>query len=180
MRRSLTIANESLGTGFFWVHLVIGAVAGGVILLMSVTGVLLTYEKQLIEWADRRQSALMVQLAGARPLTPGRLFTAASVANGGGVPTSITMRSAAGAPAPVTFDGGRALLVDPHRAATLGEPSPRLRAFFRATTNWHRWIALEGTSRGTGRAITGAANLGFLFLVVSGICALATLPRHPS
>ena len=169
MRRSLTIANESLRTGIFWVHLVTGAVAGGVILLMSATGVLLTYEKQMLEWADRRQSALVAQPPGARPLPPARLLTAASVANRGDVPTGITMRLAAGAPATVTFDGGRALLVDPHTAATLGEPSPRLRAFFRATTNWHRWIALEGTSRGTGRAITGAANLGFLFLVVSGI-----------
>ena len=36
-------------------------------------------------------------------------------------------------------------------------------------TNWHRWLALDGVSRPTGRAITGAANLGFLFIVMSGM-----------
>ena len=38
----------------FWPHLVAGVLAGAVILIMSVTGVLLTYEKQMIAWADGR------------------------------------------------------------------------------------------------------------------------------
>ena len=33
----------------------------------------------------------------------------------------------------------------------------------------HRWFALGGDSRATGRAITGFANLMFLFLLISGI-----------
>ena len=33
---------------------------------------------------------------------------------------------------------------------------------------WHRWFALEDDNRAIGRAVTGAANLGFLFLVVGG------------
>ena len=37
----------------FWMHLAAGAFAGVVVLIMSVTGVALTYEKQMIEWADR-------------------------------------------------------------------------------------------------------------------------------
>jgi uncharacterized iron-regulated membrane protein len=36
-------------------------------------------------------------------------------------------------------------------------------------TNWHRWLALAGTSRPLGKAVTGAANLAFLFIVLSGI-----------
>ena len=36
-------------------------------------------------------------------------------------------------------------------------------------TSWHRWVALEGVNRSTGKAITGAANLGFLFIVLSGM-----------
>ena len=36
----------------FWMHLVAGVSAGLVILLMSVTGVILAYEKQIIRWAD--------------------------------------------------------------------------------------------------------------------------------
>ncbi len=167
MRQSLNI-NISFRAALFWTHLLTGVAASLVILVMSVTGVALAYEKQMLAWSDRRQS-VVVPPAGAPALPPARLLAAASAASGGAAPTGITMRSASGAPATVTFDGGRALLVDPHTATTLGEPSPRLRAFFRSMTNWHRWVALEGSSRAVGRAITGAANLGFLFLVLSGI-----------
>jgi uncharacterized iron-regulated membrane protein len=81
----------------------------------------------------------------------------------------VTRRADPAAPVTVTLEGNRALLVHPYTGAVLGEPSPGLRAFFRATTNWHRWLALEGASRATGRLVTGVANLLFLFIVVSGI-----------
>ncbi|MEQ1573862.1 MAG: PepSY domain-containing protein, partial [Vicinamibacterales bacterium] len=42
----------------FWFHLSAGVTAGLVILLMSVTGVLLTYERQMVAWADRSAAAL--------------------------------------------------------------------------------------------------------------------------
>jgi uncharacterized iron-regulated membrane protein len=38
----------------FWTHLPLGVTAGLVIFIMSVTGVLLTYEKQIVAWADKR------------------------------------------------------------------------------------------------------------------------------
>jgi uncharacterized iron-regulated membrane protein len=37
---------------FFWIHLVAGVCAGIIILIMSATGVLLTYERQILAWAD--------------------------------------------------------------------------------------------------------------------------------
>ena len=45
---------KSFRTVLFWMHLAAGASAGVVVLIMSVTGVALTYEKQMLEWADRR------------------------------------------------------------------------------------------------------------------------------
>ncbi|MGD9904707.1 MAG: PepSY-associated TM helix domain-containing protein [Vicinamibacterales bacterium] len=154
-------------TVLFWLHLVTGVVAGVVILVMCVTGVVLTYEKQMLEWADRRSLSVPLP-AEARPLPPETLL-AAAVAEAGAAPTGITMRADPRAPATVSFEGGRARLIDPYTGGVLGEPSPRLRGFFRSMTSWHRWLALEGTSRGTGKAITGAANLGFLFIVLSGM-----------
>ena len=41
-------------TVLFWLHLTAGVAAGLVVLIMSATGVALTYEKQVLEWADRR------------------------------------------------------------------------------------------------------------------------------
>jgi len=152
----------------FWLHLVTGVVAGVVILVMCVTGVVLTYEKQMLEWSDRRSGSVPLP-ADARPLPPETLLASAAVAEAGAAPTGITLRADHRAPVTVTFEGGRSRLLDPHTGADLGEPSPRLRAFFRSTTSWHRWLAMEGTGRGTGKAITGAANLGFLFIVLSGM-----------
>ena len=43
------------------------------------------------------------------------------------------------------------------------------RGFFRTVTDWHRWLGRSGEARAAGRAVTGAANLAFLCLVLSGM-----------
>ena len=60
----------------FWLHLTAGVVAGTVVLVMSVTGVLLTYEKQMVAWAERSPLA-------APPVT-GRTAAAGRDADGKG------------------------------------------------------------------------------------------------
>jgi uncharacterized iron-regulated membrane protein len=159
---------KTFRTVLFWMHLVTGAVAGVVVLIMSVTGVALTYEKQMLEWADRR-AWTAPSSTDARHLPPETLLAKVAEAQPGAAPIGLTLRAAAAAPATVTLDGNKALLVDPYTGTIIGEPPSRLRAFFRTMTVWHRYIALEGASRGTGKAITGAANLGFLFIVLSGM-----------
>jgi|GEM_PF-2469048 len=44
--------------GLFWLHLIAGVAAGVVILVMSVTGVLLTYERQILAWEDHAYFAV--------------------------------------------------------------------------------------------------------------------------
>ena len=157
---------KSVRTVLFWIHLAVGALAGIVIFIMSVTGVALTYEKQMIEWADRRAAAIEPR---SSHLPPQHLIAAAAAARPELTVIGLTMRVEPLAPATITFDGNTALLVDPYTAAIIGQPPATIRAFFRTMTLWHRYLALEGASRATGKAITGAANLGFLFLVVSGL-----------
>jgi uncharacterized iron-regulated membrane protein len=43
-----------------------------------------------------------------------------------------------------------------------------VRRFFSWVTSWHRRLGRQGESQAAGRAITGACNLAFLFLVTSG------------
>ena len=161
---------KSFRTVLFWIHLAVGALAGIVIFIMSVTGVALTYEKQVIEWADRRAAAHAVGTAPAQGTTheaPEVLL--ARVKAAGAEPLAITWRADLTAPATITVEGNKTLLVNPSTGAIIGESPAGIRAFFRTMTTWHRYLALEGASRATGKAITGAANLGFLFLVVSGL-----------
>ena len=95
----------------FWMHLVCGVVAGVVVLIMSITGVALTYEKQMLEWADRG-AWTAPSLVGARHLPPETLLAKAAAAQPGLAPTGFTLRAPAAAPATVTFQGNKSLLID--------------------------------------------------------------------
>jgi uncharacterized iron-regulated membrane protein len=155
-------------TVLFWLHLAAGVLAGVVVLIMSVTGVALTYEKQMIEWADR-QAWSVPSSTGTERLSPETLLAAVRAARPEAAPTTLTLRHDPHAPATVALEGNGAVLVDPYTGAIIGPPPTGLRSFFRTMTNWHRWLAMSGDGRATGKAITGASNLAFLFIVISGI-----------
>jgi len=151
----------------FWCHLPVGVTAGVVILIMCVTGVLLSYEKQITSWADTK---------GYRAAPPGSeihhlpveiLLTKAREARGA-TPTAVTLKSDPLAPAEIAFGRETTLFVNPYTGAILGEGSQKTRNFFRVVTDWHRWLGAKGDNRNVARAITGACNIGFLFLVGSG------------
>jgi uncharacterized iron-regulated membrane protein len=151
----------------FWIHLVCGVATGLVVLMMSVTGVLLTYERQIVAWADR--TTYPAPSPGAERLPLEELVAAAKVHRPEFTPTSIVVRNEPDAA--VTLSAGRSgsLLVDPYSGAVQEPGAQGLRDFFSAVTGWHRWFNATGDSRATARAITGASNLAFLFLVLSGI-----------
>ena len=72
------------------------------------------------------------------------------------------------APAALGFGRESIVYLNPYTGEVLGEGSKGIRTFFRVVTDWHRWLGAHGESRAIARAITGACNLGFLFLVISG------------
>ncbi len=139
-----------------------------VVVVMASTGVLLTYQKQMTAWADRRAVDAKPPAAGATPLTVeellGRVAQSAAA-----TPTAITLRSRPDAPAEVSFGRDRRELVNVYTGARLGEGAAGMRAFFRVVTAWHRTLGATGTNRNVTRQITDAANFGFLFLVLSGV-----------
>ncbi|HKG15702.1 MAG TPA: PepSY-associated TM helix domain-containing protein [Pyrinomonadaceae bacterium] len=151
----------------FWCHLIAGVAAGVVILIMSVTGVVLTYERQIQRWADVRGYNVARPAADAARLPVEALLSKAQEAQGA-APSGVTLYGDAASPASVAFPGGRILYVNPYTGEALGEGSPRVRAFFRSVTDWHRWLGASGEGRDAARAVTGAANLIFLFIVASG------------
>lgn len=148
----------------FWLHLVAGLLAGVVIFIMSVTGVLLMYEKQTVAWFDLRG---LPAIAGPERLPAEELLTRARQQKGK-LPTA--MQWAADPQVPVQLTMGREIVYqDPSNGKILGAGDLQVRAFFRTVTDWHRWLALSGEQRPWGRSVTGYANLAFLFLVLSGI-----------
>jgi uncharacterized iron-regulated membrane protein len=134
--------------------------AGIVIFVMSVTGVLLMYEKQITAWMDRDFRSTP---SGAAPMPAKQLL------KGIDAPTALTFRADPTAPVEAVYGRERSMFLDAYTGKVLGEGSRSVNAFFGSVENWHRWLALDGVNRATGRAITGACNLGFLFLVTSGL-----------
>jgi uncharacterized iron-regulated membrane protein len=159
---------KTVRTVLFWMHLAAGSVAGIVVLIMCVTGVALTYEKQMVEWADRGAWQAPPPVRDAHHLAPETLIARVAAAQPA-APIGITLRSHPAAPATVILEPNKALLVDPYTGAIIGEPPSGLRTFFRTMTSWHRYLAREGESRASGRMLTGYSNLLFLFIVLSGM-----------
>ena len=152
----------------FWLHLGCGVVAGAVILIMSVTGVLLTYQRQITAWADTR--GYRIEPTSQR-LSADAIVSRVAELRPDLSPTAVMVRSEPGAPVSLTIGAGRQLFVDPYTGAVLGEGNGQsVRAFFRVVVEWHRYVAASGASRPLGRAVTGASNLAFLFIVLSGLC----------
>ncbi len=158
-----------LRKSIFWIHLVCGVLTGLVILMMSVTGVLLTYERQMLEWADSRSHAAIEPAAGPRQSIEA-LLASARVQDPDYRPTSVTVANDPSAA--VTLGAGRgggSRLMNPYTGELLGEGATGMHAFFGAVTGWHRWFNATGDARGPWRAVTGVSNLAFLFLLVSGL-----------
>ncbi len=156
----------------FWGHLITGVTFGLVVLVMSVTGVLLAYQRQMTAWADTRGYDTAPPTPGAARLPVDALLARVREQRAELAPTQVVMPPASDVDAAVTISarrGDETLFVNAYTGAVLGSGSASVRGFFRSVNEWHRWLAMQGDMRAFGRGITGASNLGFLFLVSSGV-----------
>jgi len=156
----------SLRRILFWIHLTAGCFAGSVVLIMSVTGVLLAYQRQITSWFDGDLRSNPPALGAAR--LPVGAILAPIATQKGSTPSAITLRAAPDAAAEVSFGREHVFFVDVYTGKVMGEGSKSIRTFFQTVENWHRWLGAGNEHRALGRAITGASNLGFLVLVLSG------------
>ena len=156
----------TLRTAFFWLHLTAGILAGAIVLLMSVTGVALTYERQMIAWSDREFKSS--PQPGMERMPVERLVEEFRRQNPGQEPTAVTVEAGPTEPVAVTA-AQRTFYLDAYSGRVLGTANQGMRQAMSKLRAWHRWMAIEGPGRTTARAITGWANVLFLFIVASGI-----------
>ena len=177
-RSGVSRALKRLRTVIFWLHLTAGLAAAAIILIMSLTGVLLTYQRQIQAWADTRgldggpppvrADADDAANAATSPLAPEALLERVAATHPGTV-TSVRWSRDPATPVEVALGRDVTLFVNGYTGAVLGDGSERTRAFFRKVMDWHRWLGLNEDLRPQGRAVTGAANLLFLFIVIAGV-----------
>ncbi len=157
-----------LRTVLFWFHLAIGVTAATVILIMSVTGVLLGFERQVIAAVDGTQRVVVP--AGAVRLPLDTLFTRAGTDAADGL-NQIVIRAEPTAPVTVRYhDSARpGRSIDPYTGARVPSVAGRRAlALMQEFRRWHRFVGQQDP-RGWGRTATGIGNLVFFLLVLSGL-----------
>lgn len=151
----------------FWSHLAAGLTAGIFVLIMSVTGILLMYEHALPQALS--DSVKIDMPAESTAMTADQLASLPNVQDAGdrGVSLSWDNREQAAVMVRAGRSGG--FLMNPYTGDEIADPAEELHKYYSFMMGIHRWLGQSGENRSTARAITGAANLIFLFLVVSGI-----------
>lgn len=149
---------------FFWIHLIVGLAAGLVVLNLAVTGMILAFETQIQDWAEKDRRFVAVPENGAR-LNLEEIVERAKAAMPGKKVSAVTVKSDPAASAMVGFgrEGG-SVYVNPYNGETLGGDS-KVHHFMHWVEDWHRWFG----KKEFGKPITGAATLVFMFLALSGL-----------
>ena len=151
----------------FWLHLAAGLTAGVVIFIMCVTGALLAFERQTIEWAER--DVRYVAVSSEPKLGAAEVLAKVIEAKPDAKPASVAIKNEPGATWEVSLGREGVVFADPYTGAITGESNKKVRGVMSTLREWHRYVALSGDQRPAGKAITGAGNLLFLFLAISGI-----------
>lgn len=160
----IKVSGSIFRRALFWAHLSCGVTAGLLILSMSFTGVLLTYERQIIAASSiNNRVALSGDVAA---LTADELLDKARAEAAPGAQIALVFDKDPAYPVIATV-GREQLLLHPQTGALLPDAASSKRDFFRTITSWHRWLGGEPSS--TRAKFIDAANLLFAFIILSGI-----------
>lgn len=153
----------------FWSHLVLGLLAGIVIAVMSITGVAIAFEEEILAWRDRDAARIGRPEEGRSPLTVAELRTIVRREFPDfGADQLVVERDPR--QAYQVFAGRDGLLyVNPYTGELRASQADTLHDAFHFLEEVHRWLALGGSGRAVGRLITGVGNLMLVILGLSGI-----------
>ena len=149
-------------------HLMSALVAGVVIFIMSVTGALLAFERQTIEYFER-DARYVLWPAGAERVSAQAIIDEVKAQRPSAKPASLAINNDPSAAWIVSLGRDGYVFLDPYTGSITGDGHSGVREVMSTLRSWHRYIALSGDQRPIGKAITGACNLVFLFLAISGI-----------
>jgi uncharacterized iron-regulated membrane protein len=149
----------------FWTHLTLGCLAGLIIAVMAATGVVLAYERQINTWAD------VPSVSTTNPtIAPMRLdaVVAKLISTGRGVPDQLVLHHDDLNRVDARYGRQEVLFLSLQTGDVIGESSKRAHSFFSQIEQVHRFLGL-GFKSAVGKGVTGAANLLFLFMLLSGL-----------
>jgi len=151
---------------WFQLHWLIGITAGTVLIVVGVTGAILSFEPEL----SRAMNPAVMNVTPQRAtLSPDALVGRINAAVPEKRITALTLASSPQESARVTFapeppaKRGESRYVNPYSGELLGKPAGE--EFFRFVIQLHRYLAAGDI----GKHIVGASTLGVIYLALSGL-----------
>lgn len=141
----------------FWIHLGVGLVAGAILLVMAVSGCLLSFERQLIVMADGFDLRPESQTLDLKSLVGGR------------APTGVILNSDPTQPLALQLNRTQTEFINPYTGESLGSGNTGVRGFFKTILTLHRSLGQDGELKPAGKAVIGAASLSLFLLLISGL-----------
>lgn len=153
----------------FWLHLASGVTAGSFIFIMCVTGALLAFESNFLEFAESEMRVVQIPAENTQRLSIREIIEKVKTTKPDAKFSGITLQNEKDAAAVAALGREGQIFVNPYTGQITGEGAKNWRGFFRVVEDTHRWLALSGEGRAVGKSINDAANFLFLFLALSGI-----------
>src|SRR5690606_18472817 len=139
-----TVPGSLFRKTLFWMHLTSGIVAGVLILVMSATGVAMTYERQMLAAAAERNHVSIP--ADQSRLGADALAAAAQASYTGDAQLSLVIDADPTAPVSVTAGRQTAALLNPYTGEPITDASTGMREFMSTMRNWHRYLGGDSRS----------------------------------
>ncbi|MCJ2082477.1 PepSY-associated TM helix domain-containing protein [Methylobacterium sp. J-090] len=159
-------------TILFRLHWALGLTAGLVLVVLGVTGALMSYEEAIGDWADRDRAFVAVR--DAARLAPEALVARLEAQRPGLKVNALTVSGDPGRSPRARFvydarTGARpaSVYLDPYDGRALGPA--RLETAFATVRTLHRWLLVPGDGKGWGRSITGASTVALLVFLATGL-----------
>ena len=160
------------------IHLWLGIASGLVLFVVCLTGTILTFEKEIVEWADAER--YHVEAAAGSNIIPIDELVAKTEAGLKAKVTGVEIPANPNAVYRFTVQekgpkgkkpeggkgGGKTYLVNPYNGDITGTTKSATAEFFSTVMGLHRWLLLQDSG---GKIIVGAATIIFVFLVLSGL-----------
>ncbi len=150
------------------VHLVFAIATGIVILIISVTGTILAFRPQLIDFAEHK-IRYVTAADNSTQLSFNELISKVRQEYPDSKPRGLSVKYDSTAAVAVNLGKEEGTVyVNPYTGEVLGKPS-QMTHFLEKVEDWHRWLNLEGDLKPIGHQIKGACNIAFFIMIVTGI-----------
>jgi uncharacterized iron-regulated membrane protein len=153
----------------FWAHLCSGVAAGLMIAIMSCTGAALTFEKDLLAWAERDGRRVERPAPETPRLAIDEALRRAQAARPDLRVANVTVSADPRDAIILGLPGNATLGVNPYTGEVREVAAPRMREFMQVMRAWHTRLNFKPGPGNAGAAINSAANVVFVLLGVTGL-----------